>query len=139
MKWCFHLKHVEGTLELLGTIVGRDPERIESFLDNKFRSWAPTLDLLLAKRMPAQVSLLLARTIGCQRPIYDVRALPRDLTYTGASFLDDKVRNTVAKKLDLSSTTPSPATCSKLHFDKEAWASPRSRKSATPLSSPPCS
>jgi hypothetical protein len=71
MKWRFHLKHVKGTLELLGTIVGRDPERIESFLDNKFRSWAPTLDLLLAKRMPAQVSLLLTRTIGSQRPIYD--------------------------------------------------------------------
>ncbi len=73
MKWRFHLKHVEGTLELLGTIVGRDPERVGSFLDNKFRSWAPTLDLLLAKRMPAQVALLLARTIGCQRHLRRAR------------------------------------------------------------------
>ena len=48
MKWRFHLKHVKGTLELLGTSVGRDPERIESFLDNKFRSWAPTLDIISA-------------------------------------------------------------------------------------------
>ena len=94
MKWRFHLKHVKGTLELLGTIVGRDPERIESFLDNKFRSWAPMLDLLLAKSIPAQIALLLARTIGCQHPIFNVRSLA-DLTYTAASFLDDKVRDTL--------------------------------------------
>jgi len=35
-----------------------------------------------------------------------VRALPPDLTYTAASFLDDKVRNTVTKKLDLSFDDP---------------------------------
>ena len=51
-------------------------------------------------------SYLLARTIGCQRPIYDVRALPPDLSLTAASFLDDKVRDTLSKKLDLSFNDP---------------------------------
>ena len=106
MKRRFHLKHIKGALEMLGTSVGRDPERIESFLDNKFRSWAPTLDLLLAKRMPAQVSPSACSDDRIPAPHYDVRALPPDLTYTAASFLDDKVRNTVTKKLDLSFDDP---------------------------------
>jgi hypothetical protein len=58
--------------------------------------------------MPAQIAILLARTIGCQRPIYDVRALPPDLSLTAASFLDDKVRDTLSKKLDLSFNDPLP-------------------------------
>ena len=114
MKWRFRLKHVKGTLELLGTIVGRDPERIESFLDNKFRSWAPTLDLLLTKSMPAQIAILLIRIIACQRPIYSAHSHRTSRTQPPAFWMAKSGK--LSRKSSIShSTTPSPASCSKLH------------------------
>ena len=101
MKWRHRLAHVKGAVELLGTIVGRDALHIEQFVEDKFRSWGPTLELMLSKRMPAQVTLLLARSLGCQRAVYLLRSLPPDLTFTAADFLDDKVKNIVGSKLDL--------------------------------------
>ena len=101
MKWKHHLPHVKGTLELLGTVVGRSEPSIESFVENKFRLWEPVLDLMLASDMPMQITLLLARSLS-QRAVYDVRSLPPDLTFTATDSLDRKVKTTTEKKLGLS-------------------------------------
>ena len=101
-KWQHRLSHTKGALELLGTAVGRDELCIERFVEDKFRSWEPALDLLLASDMPAQIALLLARSLGCLRPVYDLRSLPPDLTLTATELLDRKVKATIEKKLDIS-------------------------------------
>jgi hypothetical protein len=86
---------------MLGTVVSRDSGLIEDFALRKFRKWGLSLELLLSKEMPAQAALGIARSIACQRAVFDLRAQPPVNTLPAAVFLDKKVQEIVEKKLEL--------------------------------------
>jgi hypothetical protein len=101
MKARHRLQLKKGLIEMLGTVVSRDPVLIENFMLRKFRKWGLSMELLLAKDMPAQAALGLARSIACQRPVFDLRAQPPVHTLPAAVYLDRKVQEIVEKKLEV--------------------------------------
>ena len=99
LKWRHGLQIKKGLIEMLG--VSRDSGLIEDFMLRKFRRRGLSLDLLLSQDMPAQAALGIARSIACQRAVFDLRAQPPVNTLPAAVFLDKKVQEIVEKKLEL--------------------------------------
>lgn len=103
------IRAADGCMQLLGTAVGNDPNKIAEWVRDKVETWEAPLRDLKSRVVPAQVALLLARTYATSKTNFLTRSLPPSFTKEPLNKHDREVLSTVSSKLNLEFPDPAEA------------------------------
>jgi len=98
----FNIHLVQGSLPLLGSVVGLDSSAIHTFLLTKVVHHQEFFEALRSPHLPAQHALLLLRLSAHPRMIFLLRSLPPDLTASACADFDSQIRASAIHILRLS-------------------------------------
>lgn len=97
----YGLRTQKGALPLLGTVVGHDPNKIQTLVEEKVEGWKKAVELLASEEIPTQLALLVGRWMMTAKPNALARSLPPTLTIPPLKDFGNTVLNVMQRRLNL--------------------------------------